>query len=397
MGRTKVAYVTRHDPEDVVALSGSVYFVRKAMEDAGLDVAVVAPLTFQWRSFYERIRRGYARLGKKYRSERASLVVRHYNRQADEALRELDVDVIFSPETIPVCQLRDPRPLVFHTDATFDGLVNYYAKFTDMCRPALRNGHRIDQAALSRCTLAIYTSEWAAETARTLYDVDPEKLRVVPLGANVPDAPSAVEVGQIIARRRYDCCELLFIAREWARKGGPKALEIVAELARRGQPARLTIMGPRRDIPEQLRPLVRQLGPLHHSVPEESAQWREAFVGSHFLVVPTEAECFSFAAAEAAAFGLPTLATRTGGLPEVVREDENGCLFDPRTPVTEWCDYIQDLFGKSDRYEALCHSSFAAYQGRLNWQVNGARIAVIVEEAARVRNHRSPAAPRLWS
>lgn len=385
MNPVKVAYVTRHHPEDVVALSGSVYFVRKALEDAGLDVIVVAPLTFQWRAFYDRIRRGYARLGKKYRSERASLVVRHYNREADEALRDLDVDVIFSPETIPVCQLRDSRPLVFHTDATFDGLVDYYVKFTDMCRPALHNGHRIDQAALSHCTLAIYTSEWAAATARTLYEVDPAKLRVVPLGANVPDAPSASEVAQIIDTRASDGCELLFIAREWIRKGGPKALEIVAELVRRGHPARLTIMGPRRDIPEHLQPRVRQLGPLRQSVPEHAALWRRAFADSHFLILPTEAECFSFAAAEACAFGTPVLATRTGGLPEVVRDDENGRLFGLTASVADWCDCIEGLLADRSHYEALCRSAFAAYEERLNWRVNGARIAAIVQEAASLR------------
>ena len=208
----KVAYVTRHDPRDVVALSGTVHFILSALEEAGLDLTVVAPLTHHWRSDYERVRRAYARIGKKYRTERAWTVVRHYNRQADEALRQLDADVIFSPETIPVCQLRDPRPLVFNTDATFDGLVDYYPKFTGMCRPALRQGHRIDQAALSNCTFAIYTSEWAAATARDMYRVDPAKLRIVPRGANVPDPPRPADLRAMIARRRTERIELLFIS-----------------------------------------------------------------------------------------------------------------------------------------------------------------------------------------
>ena len=190
MKRTRVAYVTSWDPDDVGSLSGSVYFVRKALEDAGLDVTVVAPLKYKWPTVHLWVWQGYNKLGKNYHIERAPVPVRDYNRQADEALRDLDVDVIFSPETIPVCLLHDSRPLVFHTDATFDGLVDYYAGFTNMPRACLHSGHAIDQAALSRCTLAIYTSEWAAETARTLYDVDPAKLRVVPLGANVMDAPS---------------------------------------------------------------------------------------------------------------------------------------------------------------------------------------------------------------
>ncbi len=368
----------------MVALSGTVHFILSALEDAGLDITIVAPLHHHWLSYYRRVLRAYARVGRKYRTERAWTVVRHYNRQADQALRHLDVDVIFSPETIPVCQLRDPRPLVFYTDATFDGLVDYYAKFTDMCRPALRQGHRIDQAALTRCTFAIYTSEWAAATAREQYRVDPGKLRIVPRGANVPDVPRATDVHAMIAQRRTERVELLFISREWLRKGGPKTLAIIAELARRGRPVRLTLMGPRQNIREELLPLVRQLGPLHHSVPEEGALWRDAYAGSHFLLLPTQAECFSLAAAEACAFGMPVLATRTGGLPEVVSDEQNGHLFAPDASVDEWCDYIEDVFTDRVRYEALCQSAFAISQQRLNWSVSGARLAAIVQEAARL-------------
>ena len=35
-----------------------------------------------------------------------------------------------------------------------------------------RKGHRMEQEALSRCRLAIYSSEWAAQTAIDYYDVD---------------------------------------------------------------------------------------------------------------------------------------------------------------------------------------------------------------------------------
>lgn len=378
----RVAYVTRHDPESVVLLSGTVYHVRKALEGAGMDVTTVGPLETRWPRFHRRIRHAYARIGKKYRSERAYSVVRHYNRQAQEALRGIDADVIFSPETIPICWLCDPRPLVFYTDATFDGLVNYYPNFTSMCRPALHAGHAIDQAALSRCTFAIYTSDWALDTVRRFYKVDPGKLRVVPRGANLHDPVARADVQQAIDSRGTDRIELLFTGREWERKGGPVALQIVAELARRGQPARLTIMGWPREIPAEYEPLVRQTGHLRQSDTQQAATWREAFSSSHFLVLPTQAECFSIAAAEASSFGVPVIATRTGGLPEVVKDGVNGQLLSVQASVAAWCDQLQSLFADKVGYRWLCMSARDTYEKRLNWRASGERLAEIVREAA---------------
>jgi glycosyltransferase involved in cell wall biosynthesis len=385
----KVAYVTRHDPEDVVMLSGSVYYVRKALESAGLDVIPVAPLETRWPGFHHRIRRAYARIGKQYRWELAPAVVRHFNRQADEALRSVEADVIFSPETIPVCRLRDPRPLVFYTDATFDGLLDYYAAYTNLCRPSLRAGHAVYQAALSRCTLAVFTSEWAVDTALRCYKVDPAKLRVVPLGANLPSPVSRDQVESAVGCRDPDCIEPLFIGREWMRKGGPVALQVVAELARRGQPARLTLMGRPREIPADLQPLVRQTGHLRQSDPEQAAKWREVFSTSHFLVLPTQAECFSYAAAEACAFGVPVIATRTGGLPEVVKDGVNGQLLGVDASVATWCDQLQGLVADKARYRRLCMSARDAHEERLNWRANGERLAEVVHEAVDIRQRRS--------
>lgn len=94
---------------------------------------------------------------------------------------------------------------------------------------------------------------------------------------------------------------------------------------------------------------------------------------------------------------MPVLATRTGGLPEVVRDEQNGHLFALDASVDEWCDYIEDVFRDRIRYEALCQSAFASSQQRLNWSVSGALLADIVKEAAR-HPHRVPErAPRPWS
>jgi glycosyltransferase involved in cell wall biosynthesis len=51
------------------------------------------------------------------------------------------------------------------------------------------------------------------------------------------------------------------------------------------------------------------------------------------LVMPSRAEGFGLAAAEAAACGLPVIATSTSSLPEIVLPDETGVLVPPGDPA----------------------------------------------------------------
>lgn len=101
------------------------------------------------------------------------------------AISTANVDVVFSPGTIPIAHLKTNYPIVFWADATFAGMIDFYPSFSNLCSRSIRDGNRMEQAALSKCSLAIYSSEWAAKTALDNYDVNPQKVKVVPFGANI--------------------------------------------------------------------------------------------------------------------------------------------------------------------------------------------------------------------
>ena len=82
--------------------------------------------------------------------------------------------------------------------------------------------------------------------------------------------------------------------------------------------------------------------------------------------------------AEASPFGLPSLGTNIGGIPTVVREGENGFLFDLEADVSSYCDRIEALMGDFDSYRALALSSFREYKRDLNWDAAGARVRELI-------------------
>ncbi len=53
----------------------------------------------------------------------------------------------------------------------------------------------------------------------------------------------------------------------------------------------------------------------------------EVLVGADLFLLPSESESFGLSALEALAAEVPVIATRVGGVPEVVRDGENGLLF----------------------------------------------------------------------
>lgn len=147
------------------------------------------------------------------------------------------------------------------------------------------------------------------------YGIDPDRVRCVFAGSNVETtaAPPAAEDPHASKR-------VLFIGRDWTRKGGPQLLEAF-RIARRQHPdATLVIAG---STPEVAEPGVEVLGEI--SAEEASAQYRRATV----FALPTRLEPFGIVFVEALKHGVPVVATRLGAVPDIVQDGETGLLVEP--------------------------------------------------------------------
>ena len=82
----------------------------------------------------------------------------------------------------------------------------------------------------------------------------------------------------------------------------------------------------------------------NHLIAERRAKLAALIASSHFLLLPTLADCFGLVLCEANAFGVPSLANDVGGVGEVVKPDVNGCLFAADARPGCWADRVGELF-----------------------------------------------------
>jgi glycosyltransferase involved in cell wall biosynthesis len=377
----KIAYITTYDSSDIHAWSGLGNHILRALQDVGFETENLGNLRERknrlWMSILKKAY--YTKLRSKlYLRDREKTILMDYSAQVKKKLTSVHYDIVFSPGTIPIAYLETEKPIVFWTDSTFAGMIDFYPSFTNLCAETIKNGNNMEQAALSKCRIAIYSSEWAANTAIQNYDVDPAKVNVVPFGANIRCNRTLEDIHNIVEHKSYDSCKLLFVGLDWYRKGGDKALEVSNLLNQRGLKTELHIAGcnPAVDLPK----FVKQHGFISKKHEKDRKRLEKLFSEAHFLILPSRAECCAIVFAEASSFGLPSLTTRVGGIPTAIEEGRNGWTFPLDGTAKEYCDYIERYMSSKADYRELALSSFKEYSERLNWSSAGKNVYDLIQE-----------------
>jgi glycosyltransferase involved in cell wall biosynthesis len=126
---------------------------------------------------------------------------------------------------------------------------------------------------------------------------------------------------------------------------------------------------------------VKVIGYINKSTADGRTKLDRILADSHFLILPTRADCAPHALIEANSFGVPCLTTNVGGIKTIVQDDLNGKVFELETDISEYCTYVSNLFEHYSQYKALANSSFYEYQMRLNWTVAAKEAKKIITEA----------------
>jgi glycosyltransferase involved in cell wall biosynthesis len=376
----KIAYSTTYDARRLTGVnewSGLGYYIAQSLKKQGLDLDYLGPLEQKAISkIVQKFKRRYYKLfhNSHYEKDADLLVLKNYANQISKKLSLIPADVVFSAAIRPIVYLECNQPIVFWADATGIGLMDFYPQYDNLCQESLESWHTMEKLGLEKCKLAIYASDWAAQTAIEYYGADPAKVKIVPFGANIDAPPTYDEIKDLIEVRPSNHCKLLFLGVDWYRKGGDVALKVAAGLNDAGLDTELTVVGCEPIVEGSLPSFVKPLGFISKSTDTGKERINQLIAESHFLILPSQAECYGVVFCEANSFGVPCISRKVGGIPTIIKPNINGNLFDLNAEISEYVDYIYHLFSNYADYKNIALSSFNEYQSRLNWKVAGQRV-----------------------
>lgn len=164
-----------------------------------------------------------------------------------------------------------------------------------------------------RCRGLLPWSEWAAQSMIHDYGAPPDNVRVVPPGIDLDRWTPAPRADRPRPR-------LLFVGADFERKGGPLLLDVFRRHLRGQCDLRIVTRSPVHEAPDV---------EVHVGLKVGDSKIRELYQTSDVLVIPTLADCYSMAALEAMACGLPVIISAVGAISEIVVDGEIGMLIPP--------------------------------------------------------------------
>lgn len=367
MKRIRIAYLTVNDPLDKRSWSGITYYVGQTLQKNVGDVDFLGPVQPPW--LVDKLLRGIAKatriVFKKEYNTKYSLIFSWYAARALKKRMKGKYDCVVAPAaSTEFSYFKTDLPSVYISDTTFQLISNYYHReFGKISSFSRWEGNLLEKRSLQKSSAIIFSSHWAEESAVKDYHIPRARIAVQPLGANMDRIPDA---NIIFDKENNKTLTLLYLAVEWERKGGPIAFETLEALHRMGIEARLIVCGcvpP----PEFSHPFMEVIPFLNKNEKEDYDKFIYLLSTSHFLILPTRADCSLLVACESNAYGMPAIATATGGVPDVVHDGVNGyCLpYDARGEA--YASVIADIYQDKERYHQLIRSSRRRFEEALNW------------------------------
>lgn len=250
-------------------------------------------------------------------------------------------------------------------------------------------------ALLSSASVVVAVSQWTRDLLLAMLGelgLDPAALpvRVVPLGADPDTFRPGIDTAEI--RRRFGLESgrwMLTVGGSAPHKGVDTGLRALAALRDRAPDLRYAVAGPGRHT-EALRRLAdaHGVGDRVCFIPEVDDSDLPALYNAADIYLGVSrregrsVEGFGIALAEASACGVPVIAGRSGGIPELVLDGETGLLVDPER-TDPLIQAIERLRGDPALAARLGANGRAAIEREFNWDRVTADLRAIAAEFGR--------------
>jgi glycosyltransferase involved in cell wall biosynthesis len=311
------------DPFHPATWSGSSRHLFEALRTRGVLAGAVAAQTSRSTQFVHKVLAVQPSVTKwrfKYH-----LSLRHYRRMTAVARRALlaftdaSYDVILQVGAWYDLTGVTGKPVASYHDGNLATLLSSPYGHPQISRRVIERTLQYERELYGRIDVILPMSRWLADSFIRDNGVDPRK--IVPVGAGV-NLPRIQEVGS----RDHREPRILFVGRDFERKGGKVLLEAFRQVRHAVPEAELTLIGPTlASAPAG----VRCLGYLSKNSDGGLNQLLSEYARATVFVLPSLYEPYGIAFAEAMAHRLPCVGTNICAMPEIIEHGETGFVVPP--------------------------------------------------------------------
>lgn len=379
MIRYRIAYITLSDANDRTTWSGTNFYMLQSIRKHLGETKAIGPLNGGWRKRIASVA-NFLLLhftGKRINYRDSFFLATAYSNKIEQSLKEDNYELIIAPAgTSIIAGLCNSIPSIYINDRSIPSGLNYHPILTNLTKYSEKTSFECEEKVISRSFLTVYSSPWASEAAKTRYSELSHKISCIPFGAN-EDAPPAFTDNKGVSKENI---QLLFIGVKWMEKGGDIAYEALLKLHEAGIKAQLNVVGvyPPKEIAAN--PNVISHGFLSKNIPQEFEKLKNLFHNSDFLILPTRFEAYGLVFCEAASYGLPAIATRTGGIPGIIQDGKTGVLISYEQRGDAYATEIIKLIEKPELYGEMRRNSREHYEKTLNWDAFGLSLRKKVDD-----------------
>ena len=311
----RIAFITEYDCRNPNIRSGVPYHIYKGFLENGHLVEMV--LVKDKRVFFDKlastIYQFYYHILLNYRKGSYNAFwSKALSKAYAKSIKQIDFskyDLAITISTITCAYSNIQCPFIVWIDNTYESFYNNGLN----SRPIIkiqRESYIIDNLCFKKANKVFVASEWLRNRILEIFLFDENKIFVLPRGANLTKKIEHTEIKGVIDNKiKKNICNILFICSSWEGKGGDIVLNTFYEVKKK-IPSTLTIIGNiKPKIAENFfDPSISYLGFINKSSEDSFEIYFNLFKEAHFLLVPSKADGFGIVYAEAASFGVPSLA-----------------------------------------------------------------------------------------
>lgn len=369
----KILYVAgRWDPTVQNEYSGSDYGAYHMLKkQPGVEVFLVGPMednpnfiekviTKLYRSFFDK------RLIKYYPSS-----LREIGKVVNQAITDIQPDVIFSKYSAPIVHAKIDRPFVYMCNSTVKWTKEIWPDFSKL---GFKIMEKWEAKSIRACDRLITFSDASADVIVNEYKKDPAQVRVFPIPAYIPEEilPPQGAIHKAIGQT----LNLLLVGKRYHLRGVDIAEEVTNLLNQRGISTELRVVG----MEGEDQTHIKFMGVYNKEHQNDLYAYFDFFNWAALLIHPSRFHSAGIVISEAAGFGVPTITNAAGGLATSVQHDRTGLVLPENSPPSAYADAITALVNDQMRYQRYCASARERFNEELNWERAGEHLFEIILE-----------------